>query len=122
MTASQARVVCSTMQASWDVTLTNVFYFFLAFAIILVIVLLLYYLGKRLAPSNPSKEKSTTYACGEDVPGVKTQFHSELLRYAAYFMILETVAFILATSMGVLGWVPLLYALIAIIAVLVLRK
>jgi hypothetical protein len=37
-------------------------------------------------------------------------------------MILETVAFILATSMGVLGLVPLLYALIAVIAVLVLRK
>jgi NADH:ubiquinone oxidoreductase subunit 3 (subunit A) len=110
------------MQTSWDATLSNVFLFFLAFAIVLIIVLFLYYLGKRIAPSNPTKEKSTTYACGEDVPGVKTQFHSELLRYAAYFTILETVAFILATSMGILGWVPLLYALIAFFAVLVLRK
>ena len=115
-------MVYATMQTSWDATLSNVFLFFLAFAIILLIVLLLYYLGRRIAPSNPSKEKSTTYACGEDVPAVKTQFHSQLLRYAAYFTILETVAFILATSMGVLGWVPFLYALIAFFAVLVLRK
>ena len=84
--------------------------------------MLLYWIGRRLAPHNPSKEKETTYACGEDLPGVKTQFHSRLLRYAVYFTIFDIIAFILATSMGVLGWVPLVYLLVAFIAILILQK
>lgn len=97
-------------------------YFFIAFAIILFIVLVIYAIGKRLAPNNPTKQKQTTYACGESVPGVKTQFHSHLLRYAVYFTILDVVAFMVATSMGVLGWVVVIYILIAVFAIIVIRK
>lgn len=88
----------------------------------LIIVLLLYWIGRRLAPSNPTKEKTTTYACGEDLPAIKAQFHTQLLRYAVYFTIFDIIAFILATSMGVLGWVPIIYLLVAFIAILILRK
>jgi NADH:ubiquinone oxidoreductase subunit 3 (subunit A) len=110
------------MQIPWLENLINVGWFFLAFAIVLLIILLLYWIGKRIAPSNPTKEKTTTYACGEDLPAVKTQFHSQLLRYAVYFTIFDIVAFILATSMGILGWVPILYLFVAFVAIIVLRK
>ncbi len=105
-----------------DSNLALMFYFFIAFAIVLLIVLLIYAIGKRLAPNNPTKEKLTTYACGESVPGVKTQFHSHLLRYAVYFMIFDIVAFMLATSMGMIGWVVVIYVLIGFFAIIVLRK
>ncbi|MFX1474163.1 MAG: NADH-quinone oxidoreductase subunit A [Promethearchaeota archaeon] len=98
------------------------FYFFIAFAIILIIVLLIYAIGKGLAPNNPTKQKRTTYACGESVPGVKTQFHSHLLRYAVYFTIFDIIAFMLATSMGIIGWVVVIYILIGFFAILTLRK
>jgi NADH:ubiquinone oxidoreductase subunit 3 (subunit A) len=101
---------------------TLMFNFAIAFAIVLLIVLLIYWIGKRLAPNNPTKQKRTTYACGESVPGVKTQFHSHLLRYAVYFTIFDIVAFMLATSMGVLGWVVVIYILIGIFAIVILRK
>ena len=110
------------MQFDWFTTFSNFGAFLLAFGIILIIVLLLYWVGRRIAPSNPNKEKLTTYACGEDVPGVKTQFHSQLLRYAVYFTIFDITAFVLATSMGVLGWVPIIYLLVAFIVILILRK
>ncbi len=105
-----------------NTNLLLMFYFFIAFAIILIIVLLIYAIGKRLAPNNPNKQKLTTYACGESVPGVKTQFHSHLLRYAVYFMILDVIAFMVATSMGVMGWVVVIYIMIAFFAIIVLRK
>ncbi len=110
------------MQTPMELNLLNVAYFFLAFAIILLIVLFIYWIGKRLAPNNPSPEKNTTYACGEDLPGIKTQFHSHLLRYAVYFTIFDIIAFILATSMGVLGIVAVMYILIGLIAIIILKK
>ncbi|MFX1562119.1 MAG: NADH-quinone oxidoreductase subunit A [Promethearchaeota archaeon] len=103
-------------------TITSVFNFLLAFAIVLLVVLLIYWIGKKLAPSAPSKEKKTTYACGESVPAIKTQFHSHLLRYAVYFTIADIVAFIIATSMGVLGWIVVIYVLIIFIAVVALQR
>jgi NADH:ubiquinone oxidoreductase subunit 3 (subunit A) len=103
-------------------TITNVFNFLLAFAIVLLVVLLLYWIGKKLAPSAPTKEKNTTYACGENIPAIKTQFHSHLLRYAVYFTIADIVAFIIATSMGVLGWIVVIYVLIVFIAVVALQR
>ncbi|MFW9985820.1 MAG: NADH-quinone oxidoreductase subunit A [Candidatus Odinarchaeota archaeon] len=110
------------MQFDWLANIQGVGWFLAAFGVILLIVLLLYWIGKRIAPSNPTKEKTTTYACGEDLPAVKTQFHTQLLRYAVYFTIFDIVAFVLATSMGVLGWVPLIYLLVAFVAILILKK
>ncbi len=110
------------MQFTWLENIQGFGWFLAAFGVILLIVLLLYWIGKRIAPNNPSKEKETTYACGEDIPGVKTQFHSHLLRYAVYFTIFDIIAFILATSMGIFGWVPLIYLAVAFVAILILRK
>jgi NADH:ubiquinone oxidoreductase subunit 3 (subunit A) len=110
------------MQFTWLENIQGVGWFLVAFGVILLIVLLLYWIGKRIAPNNPNKEKETTYACGEDLPAVKAQFHSHLLRYAVYFTIFDIVAFVLATSMGILGWVPLIYLAVAFVAILILRK
>lgn len=110
------------MQFTWLENIQGFGWFLAAFGVMLLIVLLLYWIGKRIAPNNPSKEKLTTYACGEDIPGVKTQFHSHLLRYAVYFTIFDIIAFILATSMGIFGWVPLIYLAVAFVAILILRK
>lgn len=110
------------MQFNWLQNIQGVGWFLAAFGVMLLIVLIMYWIGKRIAPSNPTKEKTTTYACGENLPAVKAQFHSQLLRYAVYFTIFDIVAFILATSMGVLGWVPIIYLLIAFVAILILRK
>ncbi len=110
------------MQFTWLQTFQGVGWFLAAFGVILLIILLLYWIGKRIAPNNPNKEKETTYACGEDIPGVKTQFHTHLLRYAVYFTIFDIIAFVLATSMGIFGWVPLIYLAVAFVAILILRK
>ena len=107
---------------SWLNNFSNVGWFLVAFGIVLIIVLLMYWIGKRIAPSNPTKEKTTTYACGEDLPAVKTQFHTHLLRYAVYFTIFDIVAFILATSMGIFGWVPIIFLGVTFIAIIILRK
>ena len=115
-------VVNRTMQATFDILFSNLLTFFTAFLLIFLVVILLYLVGKKIAPSNPTKEKTTTYACGEDLPGIKAQFHTRLLQYAVYFTIFDIVAFILATAMYVLGWVAFLYAIIGVIAIIMLRK
>jgi len=115
-------VVIRTMQITLELLFSNLFTFFVAFLLILLFVAVLYLVGKRIAPSNPTKEKTTTYACGEDLPGIKAQFHTHLIQYAVYFTIFDIVAFILATSMYVLGWVAAIYALIGVIAIIILRK
>ncbi len=107
---------------SWLNNIGNVGWFLAAFGVILLIVVLLYWVGSRIAPSNPTKEKITTYACGEELPATKAQFHTHLLRYAVYFTIFDIVAFVLATSMGVLGWVPIIFLAVAFLAIIILRK
>ncbi len=107
---------------SWLNNIGNVGWFLAAFGIVLIIVLLMYWIGKRIAPNNPTKEKLTTYACGEDLKPAKAQFHTHLLRYAVYFTIFDIVAFVLATSMGILGWVPILFLGVAFLAIIILRK
>ncbi len=107
---------------SWLNNISNVGWFLAAFGVILIIILLLYWIGKRIAPHNPTKEKLTTYACGEDLAPSKAQFHTQLLRYAVYFTIFDIVAFVLATAMGVLGWVPIMFLGVAFLAILILRK
>jgi len=107
---------------SWLNNIGNVGWFLAAFGVVLLIVLLMYWIGKRIAPSNPTKEKTTTYACGEDLPASKAQFHTNLLRYAVYFTIFDIVAFVLATAMGVLGWVPIIFLAVAFFSIIILRK
>ena len=106
----------------YDLVIANLGLFFLAFVIILLLVLLMYWIGKRLAPNNPTKEKATTYACGEDFPAIKAQFHTKLIRYAVYFTVFDIIAFILATSLASFGVCAFIYVLIAFIAIVVISK
>lgn len=71
----------------------------IALGLVLVAVLLLYLLGRRIAPRNPNKEKCKSYACGEDMPTGKQQFYPNTFIYAIYFTIFDILAFVLATAM-----------------------
>jgi NADH:ubiquinone oxidoreductase subunit 3 (subunit A) len=91
----------------------------IALVLVLVAVLLLYFLGKRMAPHNPTKEKLKSYACGEDIPGGQQQFYPNMFIFAIYFTIFDILAFVIATAMVVITqdpWVPGFSAIAAIFA------
>jgi len=63
------------------------------------------------------------YACGEKLQGRKIQINFErFFIYAVYFMVFDVLAFILATSMSFLGWLPVFYILIVIAAIIPLIR
>jgi NADH-quinone oxidoreductase subunit A len=70
-----------------------------AFVLYLLVVFLIYLLGKRMAPKlNKVGGKLTTYACGEDIPGVKVQFGYRLFFFIAlFFTIMHVAALMIAT-------------------------
>jgi len=72
---------------------------FLAF---LAMGFLLYYLGSRLAPKLKKEGgKLATYACGEDMPGVKLQFGYRLFFFIAlFFTMMHVAALVIATIPG----------------------
>jgi len=90
----------------------------IALVLVLVAVLLLYWLGKRMAPHNPTKEKLKSYACGEDIEGGQQQFYPNVFIFAIYFTIFDILAFIIATAMVVInqGFAPEFSAIAAIFA------
>lgn len=90
----------------------------IALVLVLVAVLLLYWLGKRMAPHNPTKEKLKSYACGEDMEGGQQQFYPNAFIFAIYFTIFDILAFIIATAMVIInqGFVPEFSAIAAIFA------
>ncbi|MCK5182966.1 MAG: NADH-quinone oxidoreductase subunit A [Candidatus Heimdallarchaeota archaeon] len=91
----------------------------IALVLVLVAVLLLYWLGKRMAPHNPSKEKLKSYACGEDIEGGQQQFYPNVFIFAIYFTIFDILAFTIATAMIVVTqkpWAPGFSAVAAIFA------
>ncbi len=64
-----------------------------AFFVFLAAVCLLYLVGKRMAPAlRGVGGKLTTYACGEDIPGVKVQFGYRLFFFIALFFTMMHVA------------------------------
>ncbi|MGB9835318.1 MAG: hypothetical protein ACPLRX_01100 [Candidatus Saccharicenans sp.] len=69
------------------------FFFFLLFAY------LLYALGNSMAPKlKKTPGKLSTYACGEDLPGVKVQFGFRLFYlFALFFTIMHVAALVIAT-------------------------
>ena len=71
----------------------------MAFFLFLALASLLYLLGKRMAPKlNRVGGKLTTYACGEDIPGVKIQFGYRLFFFVAlFFTIMHVAALMIAT-------------------------
>lgn len=101
----------------------------LAVGLVLIAVLLLYLLGRRLAPRNPTKDKLKSYACGEDMSGTQQQFYPNAFIFAIYFTIFDILAFVLATAMVTLGnqgykfsAVAAIFAGIGLIGVVTLRR
>jgi NADH-quinone oxidoreductase subunit A len=70
-----------------------------AFVLFLAAALLLYRLGRRMAPKmNKVGGKLTSYACGEDMPGTKIQFGYRTFFFVAlFFTIMHVAALVLAT-------------------------
>jgi NADH-quinone oxidoreductase subunit A len=73
-----------------------------AFLVFLIIGFLLYLLGNRLAPKLKKEGgKLATYACGEDMPGVKLQFGYRLFFFIAlFFTMMHVAALVIATIPG----------------------
>jgi NADH:ubiquinone oxidoreductase subunit 3 (subunit A) len=82
----------------------------IAFALVLGFALLLYAVGRRMAPpGKKSKDKESTYACGEDVPSGNVQFYIHRFYFAVFFVIFEAAAFMIFTgitggSITPVGW------------------
>ena len=70
-----------------------------AFLVFLFIGYLIYVLGGRLAPKLKKQGgKLATYACGEDLPGVKLQFGYRLFFFIAlFFTMMHVAALVIAT-------------------------
>jgi NADH:ubiquinone oxidoreductase subunit 3 (subunit A) len=72
------------------------------FLIFLFIGYLLYLLGGRMAPKlKKAGGKLATYACGEDLPGIKIQFGYRLFFFIAlFFTMMHVAALVIATIPG----------------------
>ena len=70
-----------------------------AFVLFLIVAVLLFRLGRRMAPkANNVGGKLTSYACGEDMPGQKIQFGYRLFFFVAlFFTIMHVAALVIAT-------------------------
>ena len=71
----------------------------IAIGLVLIAVLLLYLLGRRLAPRKPTEDKLKSYACGEDMMGGQQQFYPNAFIFAIYFTIFDILAFVISTAM-----------------------
>jgi len=70
-----------------------------AFVLFLIVAVLLFRLGRRMAPkANNVGGKLTSYACGEDMPGTKIQFGTRLFFFVAlFFTMMHVAALVIAT-------------------------
>jgi NADH-quinone oxidoreductase subunit A len=73
-----------------------------AFVVFLIIGFLLYVVGSRMAPKlKKVGGKLATYACGEDLPGIKIQFGYRLFFFVAlFFTMMHVAALVIATIPG----------------------
>jgi NADH-quinone oxidoreductase subunit A len=94
-----------------------------AFILFLAIAVLIYLLGRRMAPKlNKAGGKLKTYACGEDIPGVKVQFGYRLFFFIAlFFTIMHVAALMIATvPSGKIVWFAVLYLVVIFLSILAL--
>jgi len=70
-----------------------------AFIVFLVLGGLLSFLGSKMAPKLKRQGgKLTTYACGEDIPGIKIQFGYRLFFFIAlFFTMMHVAALVIST-------------------------
>ena len=73
-----------------------------AFFVFLAAALLVYGLGSKMGPKlTKVGGKLATYACGEDIPGVKIQFGYRLFFFVAlFFTIMHVATLVIATVPG----------------------
>ena len=93
------------------------FFFFLGAAFAL------YGLGKKMGPRlTKVGGKLTTYACGEDIPGVKIQFGYRLFFFIAlFFTIMHVAALVIATvPSGKIVFFAVFYLLMIFLSVMAL--
>jgi len=94
-----------------------------AFLVFLVVGYLLYVLGSRLAPKLKKEGgKLKTYACGEDLPGVKLQFGYRLFFFIAlFFTMMHVAALVIATIPGgKVAFFGILYLLMIFLSIMAL--
>ncbi|NHJ48828.1 MAG: NADH-quinone oxidoreductase subunit A [Asgard group archaeon] len=100
----------------------------IALGLVLLAVILLYLLGRGLAPHKPTPEKLKSYACGEDMSGSQSQFYPNSFIYAIYFTIFDILAFVIATAMVTLtqgiefSAIAAIFAGIGLLGVVTLRR
>ncbi len=94
-----------------------------AFVIFLGVAFLIYALGKRMGPKlKDAGGKLTTYACGEDIPGVKIQFGYRLFFFIAlFFTIMHVATLVIATvPSGKIVFFAIFYLLMIFLSILAL--
>jgi len=94
-----------------------------AFILFLAISGLLFLLGKKMAPKlRRAGGKLTSYACGEDIPGVKVQFGYRLFFFVAlFFTIMHVSALMIATvPAGKIVWFAVLYLAVIFLSIMAL--
>jgi NADH-quinone oxidoreductase subunit A len=94
-----------------------------AFVLFLIIAFLLTLLGKRMAPRlTKAGGKLTTYACGEDIPGVKVQFGYRLFFFVALFFTIMHVATLMIATVpsGKIAWFAVLYLAVIFLSIMAL--
>lgn len=95
----------------------------IAFLVFLAAAFLLSGFGRSLAPRvRKAGGKLATYACGEDIPGVKVQFGYRLFFFVAlFFTIMHVAVLVIATvPSGRIALFALLYLAMIFLAILAL--
>jgi NADH-quinone oxidoreductase subunit A len=94
-----------------------------AFFVFLAMAFLLYALGAKMAPKQTKAGgKLATYACGEDIPGVKVQFGYRLFFFVAlFFTIMHVATLVIATvPSGKIVFFAVIYLLMIFLSILAL--
>ncbi|MBC7364563.1 MAG: hypothetical protein H5U07_08520 [Candidatus Aminicenantes bacterium] len=95
----------------------------IAFFFFLLIAYLLYALGNSMAPKlKKTPGKLSTYACGEDIPGVKVQFGFRLFYlFALFFTIMHVAALVIATvPTGKIVYLAIIYLAMIFLSIMAL--
>ncbi len=90
------------------------------FALSLLIIVIIYLIGRRIAPKGGKAggAKTDPYACGEDLPAEESRIDLErFLIFALFFLIFDVAAFMVATSYFTLGLMPVVYVSVILVAV-----
>jgi NADH-quinone oxidoreductase subunit A len=91
----------------------------IAFVVFLAVAFGLYAVGRGMAPKlTKAGGKLTTYACGENIPGVKVQFGYRLFFYIALFFTMMHVAVLVIATVpsGKIVFFALFYLIMIVLS------